>query len=269
MADAKFDAEIVQALALRKRTRLNLMLIFLLVASAGLWSAWETDFNLVELVKGWGHINNLLARMFPPDLEIVQNLGDPLIETLQMALLGTTIPIFVAIPLACLTATNIAPDPVLGNVIRLVLHTLRTVPELLWAMLLVSAVGLGTFPGTLALILHSTGSMGKFFYETIEAADPGVIEAMEATGANRFKVIMFGIMPTVLPNYLSIVLLYWEFNNRAATILGLVGAGGIGLTLTHAIQDFEYTEAVTCLIAIVLILTVIDRISAYLRKKVI
>jgi len=111
--------------------------------------------------------------------------------------------------------------------------------------------------------------MGKFFYETIEAADPGVIEAMEATGANRFKVIMFGIMPTVLPNYLSIVLLYWEFNNRAATILGLVGAGGIGLTLTHAIQDFEYTEAVTCLIAIVLILTVIDRISAYLRKKVI
>ena len=269
MTDATADAEIVEALALRTRTRLNLMLIFLLVASAGLWSAWETDFNLVELVKGWGHINNLLARMFPPDLEIVQNLGGPLIETLQMALLGTTIPIFIAIPLAWLTATNIAPDPVLGNVIRLVLHTLRTVPELLWAMLLVTAVGLGTFPGTLALILHSTGSMGKFFYETIEAIEPGVIEAMEATGANRFKVIMFGIMPTVLPNYMSIVLLYWEFNNRAATILGLVGAGGIGLTLTHAIQDFEYQEAITCLIAIVIILTVIDRISAYLRKKVI
>ena len=269
MADAKFDAEIAAALALRARTRLNLMLILLLVSAAGLWSAWETSFNVPELVKGWHHINNLLARMFPPDLEVVQNLGGPLAETLQMALLGTTIPIFFAIPLAWLTATNIAPDPVLGNVIRLVLHTLRTVPELLWAMLLVSAVGLGTFPGTLALILHSTGSMGKFFYETIEAADPGVIEAMEATGANRFKVIMFGIMPTVLPNYMSIVLLYWEFNNRAATILGLVGAGGIGLTLTHAIQDFEYQEAITCLIAIVIILTVIDRISAYLRKKVI
>ena len=269
MTDAKVDAKIVEALALRTRTRLNLMLILLLVSAAGLWSAWETNFNLVELVKGWRHINNLLARMFPPDLEIVQNLGGPLIETLQMALLGTTIPIFVAIPLAWLTATNIAPDPVLGNVIRLVLHTLRTVPELLWAMLLVSAVGLGTFPGTLALILHSTGSMGKFFYETIEAVDPGVIEAMEATGANRFKVIMFGIMPAVLPNYMSIVLLYWEFNNRAATILGLVGAGGIGLTLTHAIQDFNYKEAITCLIAIVVILTVIDRISAYLREKVI
>ena len=98
MTDATADAEIVEALALRKRTRLNLMLIFLLVASAGLWSAWEPDFNVVELVKGWGHINNLLARMFPPDLEIVQNLGGPLIETLQMALLGTTIPIFIAIP---------------------------------------------------------------------------------------------------------------------------------------------------------------------------
>ena len=269
MIDARASAKIGEALALRTKSRLNLFLILMLIATAGLWSAWETNFNLPELVRGWHHINNLLARMFPPDLEIIENLGGPLIETLQMALLGTTIPIFIAIPLAWLTATNIAPDPVLGNVVRLVLHTLRTVPELLWAMLLVSAVGLGALPGTLALILHSTGSMGKFFYETIEAVDPGPIEAMQAAGANRFKVIMFGIMPSVLPNYMSIILLYWEFNNRAATILGLVGAGGIGLTLTHAIQDFEYQEAVTCLIAIVIILTIIDRTSAYLRRKVI
>jgi len=94
---------------------------------------------------------------------------------------------------------TIRPDPVLGGTIRILLHTLRTIPELLWAMLLVSAIGLGPFPGTLALVLHNTGSMGKFFYETIESADPGVIEAMQATGANRFKVIMFGILPNVLP----------------------------------------------------------------------
>ena len=139
----------------------------------------------------------------------MHNLYGPVLETLAMALLGATLPLFLALPLACLTAVTIRPDPVLGGTIRILLHTLRTIPELLWAMLLVSAIGLGPFPGTLALVMHNTGSMGKFFYETIESADPGVIEAMQATGANRFKVIMFGILPNVLPNIMSVTLLYW------------------------------------------------------------
>ena len=269
MNNATLDAVTVQALKIRQGVRLKWLFILTVILALGVCAAWYTGFNIPELVKGSPHIWNLLKRMFPPDFGIVPDLYGPLIETLQMALLGTIVPIFIATPLAWLTAVNIREDHVLGNIVRLILHVLRTIPELLWAMLLVSAVGLGTFPGTLALILHSTGSMGKFFYEAIEAVDPGVIEAMEATGANRFKVIMFGIMPTVLPIYMSIVLLYWEFNNRAATILGLVGAGGIGLTMTHAIQDFEYDEAMTCLIAIVLILIIIDRISNYLRSKVI
>jgi len=269
MNNATLDAEIDSLIKLRQRVLLNWLFILTVILAVGGYAAWFTGFDIPELVTGWPHIWNLLKRMFPPDFSIVPILYGPLIETLQMALLGTTIPIFFAVPLAWLTAVNIREDHVLGNIVRLFLHVLRTIPELLWAMLLVSAVGLGTFPGTLALILHTTGSMGKFFYEAIEAIDPGVIEAMEATGANQFKVLMFGIIPTVLPIYMSVVLLYWEFNTRAATILGLVGAGGIGLTLTHAIQAFEYDEAVTCLIAIVLILTVIDRISNYLRSKVI
>ncbi|MFQ5994901.1 MAG: phosphonate ABC transporter, permease protein PhnE [Acidiferrobacterales bacterium] len=269
MTSVSVDPRIAEALALRKRSRLNLLFILLIISGAALWTAWQTGFDIPELIEGTPNIYNLLKRMFPPDFSIVHNLYGPVLETLAMALLGATIPIFFAIPLAWLTATNTSPDPVLGNAIRMLLHTLRTIPELLWAMLLVSAIGLGPFPGTLALVLHNTGSMGKFFYETIEAADPGVIEAMKATGANKFKVIMYGIMPNVLPNMMAVSLLYWEFSSRAATILGLVGAGGIGLTLTHAIQDFSYHEATTCLIAIVLILAVIDRISAYLRKKVI
>ena len=269
MNNANLDPATVQALKIRQGVRLNWLFILTVILALGVCAAWFTGFDIPALVTGSPHMWNLLKRMFPPDFGIVPNLYGPLIETLQMALLGTIIPIFIAAPLAWLTAVNIREDHVLGNIVRLFLHVLRTIPELLWAMLLVSAVGLGTFPGTLALILHTTGSMGKFFYEAIEAVDPGVIEAMEATGANRFKVIMFGIMPTVLPIYMSVVLLYWEFNNRAATILGLVGAGGIGLTMTHAIQDFEYDEAVTCIIAIVLILIIIDRISNYLRSKVI
>lgn len=267
--DAQALKGIDLALYMRRKSRLDWLLIAAICIAVGGWSAWETNFNIPELIEGFPNIYNLGKRMFPPDLEIVQNLWGPLLETLQMALLGTTIPIFFTIPLALFCATNTRRSHTLGNILRVVLNTLRTIPELLWAMLLVSAVGLGPFPGTLALILHTTGGMGKFFYETVEAVDPGVIEAMEATGASRFKVYWLGIIPTILPNLMSVTLLYWDYNNRAATILGLVGAGGIGLTLTHAIQDFQYREAVTCLIAIVIILTVIDRISAALRSRVI
>lgn len=268
-SDSRTLSGIELAVYMRRKTRLNWLFILLVCMGAGIWSAWGTNFNIPALIEGAPHIYNLGARMLPPDWEVASRLGGPLIETLQMALLGTTVPIFFTIPLAFFCAVNTRRNHTLANIIRVLLNTLRTIPELLWAMLLVSAVGLGAFPGTLALILHTTGGMGKFFYETVEAVDPGVIEAMDATGANRFKVFWFGIIPSILPNLMSVTLLYWDYNNRAATILGLVGAGGIGLTLTHAIQDFQYKEAVTCLIAIVLILTVIDRVSAALRSRVI
>jgi phosphonate transport system permease protein len=253
----------------RRKGRLNLLLIFVICVSLGIWSAWGTNFDIPELIEGIPNIYSLGERMLPPNLEVIPQLGEPLIETVQMALLGTTIPIFFALPLAFFCATNTRRNNTVGNVLRIILNTLRTIPELLWALLLVSAVGLGPFPGTLALILHTIGGMGKFYYETVEAVDPGVVEAMEVTGANRFKVYWLGIVPSRLPIMMSVALLYWDYNNRAATILGLVGAGGIGLTLTQAIQDFRYHEAVTCLIAIVIILTVIDRISAYVRRKII
>jgi phosphonate transport system permease protein len=154
-------------------------------------------------------------------------------------------------------------------VARILIGSLRTVPELVWAMILVTAVGLGPFPGVIALTLHTIGGLGKFYYEAIESSSPGLIEAMQATGASRFKVIWFGVLPNVLPVMMSSTLFYWEYNNRASTVLGLVGAGGIGLALTHAMSDFRYREAVTCLILIVLILVVIDRFSAWLRSRII
>ena len=269
MTSAAPDLQIVEALAIRRHSRLNWLYVLGAIMAVAGWSAWGTGFDIPELIRGAPQIYKLLGRMFPPNFEILSELGGPIVETLQMALLGVGFPIFFAIPLACLTATNIRRYNGLGKVVRVLLNTLRTIPELLWAMLLVSAIGLGPFPGTVALVLHNTGSMGKFYYEAIEAVDPGVVEAIQVTGANRFKVIMFGIMPTVLPIYMSVTLLYWEFSTRAATILGLVGAGGIGMTLMFAFDDFRYPDAVTCLIIIVLMLVVIDRISAYLRKKII
>ncbi|MGI9387801.1 MAG: phosphonate ABC transporter, permease protein PhnE [Methyloligellaceae bacterium] len=270
MADAAQASHIFDAvLAERDATRRQYGVGIVVVAIAAIWAAWGTDFNLLKLAVGMPAFFDLMWRMLPPDISVLPDLVGPMIETLEMALLGTTIPIFFALPLAFLSAINTTPHPVVSAVVRTLIGALRTVPELIWAMVLVTAVGLGPFPGVIALTLHSIGGLGKFYYEAIEATDPGIIEAMQATGAGRVKVILYGIMPNVLPIMMSSTLYYWEYNNRASTVLGLVGAGGIGLALTHALQDFRYPEVMTCLILIVLILVVIDRISAYLRARII
>ena len=253
----------------RQATRRQFLVIGAILVGLAVWSGHGTEFNVPRLIEGLPRFAELVGRMMPPDLSVLKGLMGPLLETLEMALLGTTIPIFFALPLAFLAAVNISPHPVVSASARVVIGSLRTVPELVWAMILVTAVGLGPFPGVLALTLHSVGGLGKFYYEAIESSSPGLIEAMQATGASRFKVIWFGVLPNVLPIMMSSTLFYWEYNNRASTVLGLVGAGGIGLALTHAMSDFRYREVVTCLVLIVLVLVVIDRISAYLRSKVI
>lgn len=260
-----FDAVIDR----RRATQRQFLVGLAVVGAAAVWAALGTGFSLPKLASGLPAFFDLLGRMLPPDVSVLPDLMVPMLETLEMALLGTTIPIFFALPLAFLSAVNTTPHPMVSVVVRTLIGALRTVPELIWAMVLVTAVGLGPMPGVLALTLHSIGGLGKFYYEAIESIDPGVMEAMDAAGASRLKVIMYGIMPNVLPLMMSSTLFYWEYNNRASTVLGLVGAGGIGLALTHALQDFRYQEVMTCLILIVLILVVIDRISAFLRGKII
>lgn len=256
-------------IAARAATWRQFLMIGAVLFGLAIWAGRGTEFNIPKLVEGLPKFWDLLGRMMPPDLSVLKSLMGPLLETLQMALLGTTIPIFIALPLAFLAATNVSPHPLVSAATRILIGSLRTVPELVWAMILVTAVGLGPFPGVLALTLHTIGGLGKFYYEAIETSSPGLIEAMQATGASRFKVIWFGVLPNVLPVMMSSTLFYWEYNNRASTVLGLVGAGGIGLALTHAMSDFRYREVVTCLGLIVLILIVIDRVSAYLRSKII
>lgn len=253
----------------RRASRRQVLVIGAVLAGLAIWAGHGSEFNIPKLIEGLPKFWELLGRMMPPDLTVLKSLMGPLLETLEMALLGTTIPIFFALPLAFLAAVNISPHPAVSALARILIGSLRTVPELVWAMILVTAVGLGPFPGVIALTLHTVGGLGKFYYEAIESSSPGLIEAMQATGASRFKVIWFGVLPNVLPVMMSSTLFYWEYNNRASTVLGLVGAGGIGLALTHAMSDFRYREAITCLILIVLILVVIDRFSAWLRSRII
>ena len=174
-----------------------------------------------------------------------------------------------AIPFAFLAATTTTPFPALGALIRVGIGALRTVPELIWAMILVTAVGLGPFPGIIALTLHTIGGLGKLYYESIETVSPGPLEAMAAVGAGRVKTILFGVMPSALPLLMSNTLFYWEYNSRASTVLGLVGAGGIGFALTQSVAEFHYKEATMCLLAILMVLAAIDRLSALLRRRII
>jgi phosphonate transport system permease protein len=248
--------------------RRNLAIGIAVVAIA-FWAARGTGFDPIRLAAGLPQFVDLLGRMLPPDLAMLKRIGGPLLQTLEMALLGTTAGMALALPLAFLAAGNTTPSRALGGLVRVVIGTLRTVPELIWAMLLVTAVGLGPFPGTIALTLHTIGGLGKLYYEAIESVPDGAQEAMAAVGAGRLRTILFGVVPNALPLLISNTLFYWEYNNRASTILGLVGAGGIGFALTQAIGDFSYREATTCLIAIVVVLSVIDRISALLRRRVI
>jgi phosphonate transport system permease protein len=249
--------------------RRQILLIGTIVVIAAIWAAHGTDFSLPALVAGLPQFFELLGRMFPPDFSVLPGLVRPMIETLEIALVGTSLGVVLAYPLGFLTATNVTPHWMLSAALRIVLGTLRTVPELIWAMVLVTAVGLGPFPGVLAIVLHTTGALAKWYYEAIEATDPGPIEAMRATGAGELKVVWYGVLPHVIPVMMSNTLVYWEYNNRASTVLGLVGAGGIGLALTHALQDFRYPEVITCLILIVAILVVIDRLSAMLRARIV
>jgi phosphonate transport system permease protein len=269
-ASAASVARSLAAVADHQRARRRkALLIVTVIGVLGLWAAHGTQFNIPKLITGVPQIVDLLGRMLPPDLTVLPRLAHPLLETLEMALLGTTFAVIVALPLAFLAATNTAPHAAVSVVVRLAVSVLRTVPELIWAMVLVTAVGLGPFPGVIALTLHTIGGHGKLYYEAVEASPRGVVEAMDAMGVGRFRTIWYGIVPSILPGLLSNTLFYWEYNNRASTVLGLVGAGGIGFALTRALADFQYHEVTTCLILIVLILIVIDRVSADLRRRII
>lgn len=251
----------------RERKRQGAIVVALVALSA--WAAWGTAFNPVQLAAGLPQIADLTGRMFPPDFGIVPRMMQPLLQTLEMALLGTVFGTVLAVPLAFVAAVNTTPSRALGGIVRLVISALRTVPELIWAMILVTAVGLGPFPGIIALTLHTLGGLGKLQYEAIEGVAPGPLEAMTAAGAGRLKTILFGVVPLAMPHFLSNTLFYWEYNNRASSVLGLVGAGGIGFVLTQAVADFRYHEALTCVLAIIVVLAAIDRLSAALRRKII
>lgn len=189
------------------------------------------------------------------------------IETVQMALVGTLLGVFLALPFGLLAARNTSPHPLIYQGTRLILNTVRAIPELIIALIFVSAVGLGPFSGVLALAFAGAGSKGKLYAEAIEAIDPQQVLAVRATGAGRLQMFIYGVVPQALPLILSYSLLSFESNVRAATILGIVGAGGVGILIYQYTQLFQFDRLLGVVIIIVVTVTVIDRLSDFLRRK--
>src|SRR5262245_35284096 len=261
--DAKFEAILAQDGASRTRRGALLLLISLGVLGA-MWTTGMLD--AARFADSWPAVRQLSSEMFPPDFSRFQRWLWPLVDTLAMSVAGTTLAVAFSLPLALLGARNTTPHRTLYQATRLLLNLLRSIPELIMGIIFVAMVGFGALPGVLALGIHSIGMVGKFFAESIEHVDEKPVEAARDAGASTFQVVWHAVLPQVMPQIADTTIYRWEYNFRASTVLGAVGAGGIGFELIAALRVLEYSQVSAILICILVCVTVVDGIGATLRK---
>lgn len=245
------------------------------------WSAYGVEFDLLALLSGGGAMERFASEMFPPDFsaQTLRATGTGILQTFQMSFLGAVIGAVVALPLAALgtrspgnaglSRRERTVRAVPYHAARFVLNVFRSVPDILWALVFVVALGLGPFPGTLALAVHSAGVLGKLYSETLEAVPGRPAEALSATGANSFQTFLFAKLPQAAAGFASLSLYQWECNIRSATILGFVGAGGIGQEILIAMNLFDYPRVATLVGATVVVVLIVDRFSASVRSRLV
>jgi len=247
-----------------------LKLGFALVVALALlaWTAHNIGLDPAEFVHGLPWVWDLLSRMFPPNWAFFPKLIRPVAETLQIALWGTLLGAALAVPVCFLAARNLSPHPIIFHAVRQILNAARGINEIIFALVFVAAVGLGPFAGVLALSIHGAGMLGKFFAEAIEDVDQGPLEALQATGAHPAQVIVFGVLPQTLPSWIASVLYRFEVNLRTATVLGMIGAGGIGFELVSSMKLFQYQDTAVCVLVILVMVMLTDALSSWLRAKI-
>src|SRR5262245_12266056 len=224
-------------------------------------------FEPRRLADGVPALWQIGGEMVPPDFTRWRAWLRPLLDTVAMSIGGTAIAVTLSLPLAVLAARTTAPARAVYQAARLMLNLLRAIPELIMGILLVAAVGFGALPGVLALGLHSVGMVAKFFAEAIEHADPRPIEAARAAGASELQVIARAILPQVLPQMADTSIYRWEYNFRASTVMGAVGAGGIGTELIGSLRILDYPQVLAILIAILVCVTIVDALGGVLRRR--
>jgi len=274
-----------------------------------IWSFRGAKIRPAELVEGIPQIFVTVGRMLPPDFTKItdarnyffpdalspaelllpvpledqrarakqrwwdntfpQTIVGATLETVQMALAGTFLALLVAFPLGFLAARNTTPHPAVYKGIRLVLNFLRTIPDLALGLLFVAAVGLGAFAGTMALAIHTATVLGKLLSESVENIDEGIVEAIRATGAGYTQILSFAVLPQILPDLISFTLYRLETNIRAASVLGLIGAGGIGYLMNTSFRTFQYQEAAAIVLVLIALVMLVDYLSSRLRSLVV
>jgi phosphonate transport system permease protein len=232
-------------------------------------ASWEgADMRPMELLRDSGNMATYASEFFPPKFADWRMYIQEMLVTVQIAVWGTALALISAVPLGLLASSNIVPWWIYQPV-RRVLDACRAINEMVFAMLFVVAVGLGPFAGVLALWIHTAGTLAKLFSEAVEAIDPQPVEGIRSTGASAMHEIVYGVIPQVMPLWISYTLYRFEANIRSASVVGMVGAGGIGVVLWEIIRGFRYAETAAVMIIIIATVSIIDVISARVRKAMI
>ena len=240
-----------------------------LFVSALIFVVKDLEVDFIKLVSDSSkYFGDILSRMLPPDFSNLRELIYAMFETIEIAFLGTFIAIVLSIPLGLFSARNLAPNYFVYLVCKTVVIFFRAIPEFIIAMILVIAIGFGAMPGVLALGLHTMGFLAKFYAEDIEHINKGPIDALKSSGATKSQIISFGVIPQILPSFIANNLYILDRNVRMATMLGIVGAGGIGYELQSSFRMFEYERVSAIIVLIFVTIFLIDHLSAFIRSKI-
>ena len=248
------------------RSSLGTVLLYGLGFAILAYSYQGADIRPWALIEDSGNMATLGAEFFPPDFSQWRYYLEEIIKTLQIAVWGTFLAIIFAIPFGLMAAENLSPIW-LRQPVRRLMDALRAINEMVFAMLFVVAVGLGPFAGVLAIFVHTTGILAKLFSEAVEAIDPRPVEGIRATGANVLEEILYGVIPQVIPLWVSYSLYRFESNVRSATVVGMVGAGGIGVVLWEVIRGFYFAQTCAVMLMIIVTVSLLDVLSAWLRRR--
>jgi len=272
MTTLAIDQKLQEILSNRKKYKIvrysiYMLLFVLVVLSIQATIVRDTEWDRIGTL---GSVFKAVLKFFPPDFSLFPHLVKPAIETFMIACLGTILAIILAIPVSWFAAHNITPyKPLTYPLGRAVMTLSRSVHEIVWGLIFVAAVGLGAFPGIIAVGMRSIGFISKLTAEAIEDVKPGQMEAIRAAGANQFQVILFAVIPQILPVFVGNTIFQWDINIRRATIMGLVGAGGLGLTFHRQLVMYNYGGVTTVIMAILMLIAIGEVGSYYGRRAII
>ena len=226
------------------------------------------EVSLRSLIEGIPYMGEMFSEMLPPDFSRGRAISIALLQTFQMAFVGAFLGIVISIPLAICASKSHSPNSIVYYISRLLVSLFRTVPDLIWALVFVIAVGVGPFAGTLALMIDTIGFCGRFFAEAMEEVPKEPQEGLTAIGASRLSVIFCAVFPAALPSIINSSLFSIEKATRSSVVLGLVGAGGIGVELSVAMNTFHYAQAASIILCILVLVLIVENISQRIRRKV-